>query len=175
MECLLGWFTRVGCNMKNSTYRSSFMIWVGYCIKYKQSNWMWEVSQFSSLRMGLGFWSTVLLVLAHCDLTQVSEVFYISAAQPKNVLFFSPSLPASFDCCKWKGRSTLKNYKKFSNLVMFLKHSVVSLNCIFLSYYHFAMSSSAALWEFYKGKELSLCLILQLKQLFCKIISKHTN
>lgn len=34
-------------------------------------------------------------------------------------------LPASFDCCKQKGRSTSNNSKKFSILVMFLKHSCV--------------------------------------------------
>lgn len=32
---------------------------------------MWEMSQSSSLRMGLGFQFTVLLVLTHCDFTQV--------------------------------------------------------------------------------------------------------
>lgn len=78
---------------------------------------MWEVSQFSSLRMGLGFRSTVLLVLTHCDLTQVSEVFYISAAQPKNMLFLL-TFVCKLSLLQLKGQKYLKNNKKFLNLVL---------------------------------------------------------
>jgi len=54
------------------------------------------MSQSSSLRMGLGFRFGLVLALTHRDLTQVSEVFYVSAAQPKNTLFRLPS----FTACK---------------------------------------------------------------------------